>query len=174
MRSGYSPLDQALLVAAGALTEPALRALDAIHVAAAIDLAPVDAFVTYDERQAAAARLAGLRRCHPALDAGDSRRERPAGLAARAASSLEDGMGEWLPVDPGEQVGDRHVGHLRPSDPRGRSDMGHDQAIVEAHSGSSAAIGSGSVTSSAAAQIVPPREGHRPAPDDRRSGPEPC
>lgn len=58
-------LDRALLVAAGALAEPALRALDAIHVAAAIDVAPLDAFVSYDERQAAAARLAGLRAVQP-------------------------------------------------------------------------------------------------------------
>ena len=40
---------------------PALRALDAIHLAAAIDLSPIDAFVSYDERQGAAVRLAGLR-----------------------------------------------------------------------------------------------------------------
>jgi uncharacterized protein len=62
---GLLPLDRALLLAAGALSEPALRALDAIHVAAALDLAPLDAFVTYDERQAAAARLAGLRTQSP-------------------------------------------------------------------------------------------------------------
>ena len=60
------PLDQALLAGAGALAEPALRALDAIHVAAAVDLDPIEAFVTYDERQAAAARLAGLRTMAPA------------------------------------------------------------------------------------------------------------
>jgi predicted nucleic acid-binding protein len=60
------PLDRALLAGAGALSEPALRALDAIHVAAAVDLDPIDAFVTYDERQAAAARLAGLRTMAPA------------------------------------------------------------------------------------------------------------
>lgn len=60
------PLDRPLLAAAGALAEPALRALDAIHVAAAIDLAPIDAFVSYDERQSAAARLAGLRTAAPA------------------------------------------------------------------------------------------------------------
>jgi len=60
------PLDRALLAGAGALTEPALRALDAIHVAAAVDLDPIDAFVTYDERQAASARLAGLRTMAPA------------------------------------------------------------------------------------------------------------
>ncbi len=61
------PLDRALLTAAGALEEPALRALDAIHLAAAIDLSPIDAFVSYDERQSAAARLAGLRTVAPGL-----------------------------------------------------------------------------------------------------------
>jgi predicted nucleic acid-binding protein len=59
------PLDRALLAAAGAFVEPTLRALDAIHVAAAIDVSPLDAFVSYDERQAAAARLAGLRTVAP-------------------------------------------------------------------------------------------------------------
>ena len=59
------PLERDLLLAAGALAEPAIRALDAIHVAAAVDLAPLDGFVTYDERQAAAARLAGLRTISP-------------------------------------------------------------------------------------------------------------
>lgn len=58
-------LAQHLLIAAGAIEEPALRALDAIHVAAALSMAPIDAFVTYDERQAAAARLAGLRTVAP-------------------------------------------------------------------------------------------------------------
>jgi len=62
---GLLPLDRVLLLAAGALSEPALRALDALHVAAAIDIAPVDGFITYDERQAAAARLAGLRTVSP-------------------------------------------------------------------------------------------------------------
>lgn len=61
------PLDRALLAGAGALAEPALRALDAIHVATAVDLHPIDAFVTYDERQAAAARLAGLRTMAPGV-----------------------------------------------------------------------------------------------------------
>jgi predicted nucleic acid-binding protein len=59
------PLDRALLAGAGALAEPALCALDAIHVASAVDLDPIEAFVTYDERQAAAARLAGLRTTAP-------------------------------------------------------------------------------------------------------------
>jgi uncharacterized protein len=59
------PLDQALLVTAGTLSEPFLRALDAIHVATAIDVLPVEAFISYDERQGAAARLAGLRTVSP-------------------------------------------------------------------------------------------------------------
>ncbi len=59
------PLDRAVLLAAGALAEPALRALDAIHIVAAMDLSPLDAFVSYDERQAAAARLAGIRTVAP-------------------------------------------------------------------------------------------------------------
>jgi len=58
-------VDRPLLLAAGALAEPALRTLDAIHVAAALEASPVDGFVSYDERQAAAARLAGLRTVHP-------------------------------------------------------------------------------------------------------------
>jgi predicted nucleic acid-binding protein len=59
------PLDRGVLAAAGALAEPALRALDAVHVSAAIELSPLDAFVSYDERQSAAARLAGLRTVRP-------------------------------------------------------------------------------------------------------------
>lgn len=59
------PLDRGLLLAAGALDEPGLRTLDAIHVASAASLAAPDAFVSYDERQSAAARLAGLRTIAP-------------------------------------------------------------------------------------------------------------
>ena len=59
------PLSASILAAAGAISEPALRALDAIHVAAAVAVAPFEAFVTYDERQAAAARLTGLRTTAP-------------------------------------------------------------------------------------------------------------
>jgi predicted nucleic acid-binding protein len=59
------PVDRVVLAGAGALAEPALRALDAIHIASAIDLHPIEAFVSYDERQAAAARLAGLRTVAP-------------------------------------------------------------------------------------------------------------
>jgi uncharacterized protein len=67
---GLFPVSRALLLAAGALSEPALRALDAIHLAAAIDLGPLDGFVTYDERQGAVARLAGLRTFAPAEPSG--------------------------------------------------------------------------------------------------------
>ena len=63
------PLDRPLLAAAGALSEPALRALDAIHVAAAVGVSPIDAFISYDQRQSAAARLAGLRTFAPRADA---------------------------------------------------------------------------------------------------------
>jgi predicted nucleic acid-binding protein len=59
------PVDRAQLLAAGALAEPMLRALDAIHIASAVAVLPIDAFVTYDDRQAAAARLAGLRTLAP-------------------------------------------------------------------------------------------------------------
>lgn len=59
------PLDRALLLAAGALAEPSLRALDAIHLAAAASLTPIDGFLGYDERQTAAVRLAGLRTSAP-------------------------------------------------------------------------------------------------------------
>lgn len=64
---GLLPLDRALLLAAGGLAEPALRTLDAIHVAAATALSPLDGFVSYDERQSAAARLSGLRTVAPGV-----------------------------------------------------------------------------------------------------------
>lgn len=62
------PLDDALLIGAGLIAEPALRSLDAIHVVTALHLSPIDAFVGYDERQAAVARLAGLRTLAPGVD----------------------------------------------------------------------------------------------------------
>jgi uncharacterized protein len=62
------PVDDALLIGAGMLAEPALRSLDAINVTTALHLYPIDAFVTYDKRQAAVARLAGLRTVAPGID----------------------------------------------------------------------------------------------------------
>jgi predicted nucleic acid-binding protein len=63
---GLLPLERDTLIAAGMLPEPALRSLDAIHVATAVSAAPLAGFVTYDERQSAAARLCGLRTIAPA------------------------------------------------------------------------------------------------------------
>jgi predicted nucleic acid-binding protein len=55
-------VDVAVLEAAAALRPPELRTLDAIHVASALSLGgDLLAFVTYDDRQAGAARRAGLR-----------------------------------------------------------------------------------------------------------------
>jgi uncharacterized protein len=46
---------------AGLIFEPKLRSLDAIHIATALEVDSLWAFVTYDKRQAKAARKAGLR-----------------------------------------------------------------------------------------------------------------
>lgn len=52
---------------AAAVPPPALRTLDAIHIATALALGDeLDALVTYDARMAGAARLAGLRVDAPA------------------------------------------------------------------------------------------------------------
>ena len=59
------PVEETLLVGAGRLAEPTLRSLDAIHIVTALHVYPIDAFVTYDKRQAAAARLAGLQTVAP-------------------------------------------------------------------------------------------------------------
>jgi uncharacterized protein len=61
-------VDEGLLVGAGLLAEPDLRSLDAIHVVTALHVYPIDAFVTYDKRQAAAARLAGLQTVAPGTE----------------------------------------------------------------------------------------------------------
>lgn len=62
------PVDEALLIGAGLIAEPNLRSLDAIHVVTALHLYPIDAFVTYDERQASVARLAGLKTVAPGVE----------------------------------------------------------------------------------------------------------
>jgi predicted nucleic acid-binding protein len=62
------PVEEALLTGAGLLAEPALRSLDAIHVVTALHVYPIDAFVTYDKRQATVARLAGLRTVAPGAE----------------------------------------------------------------------------------------------------------
>lgn len=57
---GLQPLNRLTLWRAGRSFDPQLGSLDAIHVMAALDLRPIRAFVTYDVRQAKAARDAGL------------------------------------------------------------------------------------------------------------------
>ncbi|MCU0252426.1 MAG: type II toxin-antitoxin system VapC family toxin [Vicinamibacterales bacterium] len=54
-------IDQELLRLAGTIGPPRLRSLDAIHLASALSIGDYpEAFITYDERLAAAARAAGL------------------------------------------------------------------------------------------------------------------
>lgn len=60
-------LDLAIASRAGALEPVGLRSLDAIHMASALELGEeLDAFVTYDARQASAARELGLSVASPA------------------------------------------------------------------------------------------------------------
>ncbi len=63
-------LSEAIAERAGVLGPPPLRTLDAIHLATAILIGPVEAFVTYDDRLAAAARGAGLVLAQPGRGAG--------------------------------------------------------------------------------------------------------
>jgi predicted nucleic acid-binding protein len=60
--------DAAIADRAAAVVPPSVRTLDAIHVASALALGgTLDAFVTYDERLAEAAREAGLPVVAPAV-----------------------------------------------------------------------------------------------------------
>lgn len=60
-------LDSAIAGVAARLAPPSLRTLDAIHLATALALVPeLDAFVTYDDRLAEAARAVGLPVVRPA------------------------------------------------------------------------------------------------------------
>jgi uncharacterized protein len=62
------PIDPTILREAGEVPDPFLRSLDAIHVATAGRLRPLlGAFVTYDKRQGAVAREAGLRVVSPGI-----------------------------------------------------------------------------------------------------------
>lgn len=63
----FVELDAAVAARAAALEPPGLRSLDAIHLASALELGDeLDAFVTYDARQAAAAKELGLPVASPA------------------------------------------------------------------------------------------------------------
>jgi len=57
---GVIELDEPIATTAAQLQPPALRTLDSIHIASALALYHVDAFVTYDDRLAASAQAAGL------------------------------------------------------------------------------------------------------------------
>jgi predicted nucleic acid-binding protein len=64
---GITELDAAIAESAGRLEPPALRSLDAIHLASALALgAELEALVTYDARLADAARAVGLEVIAPA------------------------------------------------------------------------------------------------------------
>lgn len=65
-------LDRATYRSAGLLPMPYLRALDALHLEAAMRL-DVDAILTYDHRLAEASRAAGLDVIAPRWDRGDGR-----------------------------------------------------------------------------------------------------
>lgn len=66
----YVVVDAEIAEIAAGIAPPALRSMDAIHVATALALAPdLDAFITYDQRQAAAAVAAGLNVESPGRDA---------------------------------------------------------------------------------------------------------
>jgi predicted nucleic acid-binding protein len=59
-------IDQAIAGRAAAIGPAGLPTLDAIHLATALELGPIDAFVTYDDRLAEAARGIGLPVVRPA------------------------------------------------------------------------------------------------------------
>ena len=59
-------LDQSIADRAAAMGPVALRTLDAIHLATALELGSIDAFVTYEDRLAEAARGIGLPVVRPA------------------------------------------------------------------------------------------------------------
>lgn len=61
-----TPVDEPVLARAASLEPPRLRSLDAIHLATALSIDGLDAFVTYDHRLADAAREAGLAVVSPA------------------------------------------------------------------------------------------------------------
>jgi predicted nucleic acid-binding protein len=66
-------LTPAIRSPAGRLAPASLRTLDAIHVATAVSLSlPALDFITYDERQAAAARAHGLRVLQPGMSTPDA------------------------------------------------------------------------------------------------------
>lgn len=64
-RLGLLPIEERVLKSAAKLQPAALRSLDAIHLATALDLEELDTFVAYDPRLRAAAAAAGLEAVAP-------------------------------------------------------------------------------------------------------------
>ena len=62
----FIELDQAIAARAAIAGPVGLKTLDAIHLSTALEIGPIDAFVTYDDRLAEAARLIGLPVVQPA------------------------------------------------------------------------------------------------------------
>jgi predicted nucleic acid-binding protein len=58
--------DERIARVAAEIRPTSLRTLDAIHLATALEIGPIDAFVTYDDRLAEAARAIGLPVVRPA------------------------------------------------------------------------------------------------------------
>jgi uncharacterized protein len=67
-RVALHPVSRIALWRAGRLFEPGLRSFDAVHLITALELRPIDAFVTYDQRQAKAAHRAGLPTYSPGME----------------------------------------------------------------------------------------------------------
>lgn len=57
---GLITLDDKVVVAAGQVRPPAVRTVDAIHVATALTIPGLEALVTYDDRLSEAARGSGI------------------------------------------------------------------------------------------------------------------
>ncbi len=70
-------LGSAVVRRAAALPPPVVRTLDAIHIATAIEIGDLDAFVTYDDRQAEAARALGLPVVSPGAEPSPGASTRP-------------------------------------------------------------------------------------------------
>lgn len=64
---GLHRITRVTLWRAGRIFEPGLRSLDAIHVTTALELRPIEAFVSYDKRQLEAAHDAGLPTVSPGM-----------------------------------------------------------------------------------------------------------
>ena len=80
-RIAFVEVDAELARAAAATGTPELRSLDALHLASAVRLGPdVDAFVTYDDRQASAARELGFNVEAPGRQPAPSVEQQPPGV----------------------------------------------------------------------------------------------